>query len=66
MNQTTSDTYQMQNDNTHYVTEQKIDASNTYQNNMNSAFNRQAAETIGAINAGSKTDTDSAKQGVGI
>jgi hypothetical protein len=66
MNNTTTDTYQLQNQNSQYVTEQKIDASNTYQNEMNSAFNRQASETIGAVNAGSNIAADSAKQGAGI
>jgi len=66
MNNTTTDTYQMQNQNTQYVTEQKIDASNTYQNEMNSAFNRQATETIGAVNAGSNIAEGSSKQGAGI
>ncbi|HRH45363.1 MAG TPA: hypothetical protein PKY82_27235 [Pyrinomonadaceae bacterium] len=66
MNRTTTDTYQLQNQNTQYVTEQKIDASQTYQNEMNSAFNRQAAETIGAVNAGTNIAAGSAKQGAGI
>lgn len=66
MNRTTTDTYQLQNQNTQYVTDQKIDASTTYQNEMNSAFNRQAAETIGAVNAGTNIAAGSAKQGAGI
>lgn len=66
MNRTTTDTYQMQNQNTQYVTDQKIDASTTYQNEMNSAFNRQANETIGAVNAGTTIASNSAKQGAGI
>jgi hypothetical protein len=66
MNRTTTDTYQLQNQNTQYVTDQKIDASTTYQNEMNSAFNRQAAETIGAVNAGTTIAANSAKQGAGI
>jgi hypothetical protein len=66
MNRTSTDTYQVQNENTQFVTEQKIDASNTYQSDMNSAFNRQASETIAAVDAGSKTAADSTKQGAGI
>ena len=66
MNRTTTDTYQLQNENTQNVTNQKIDASNTYQGEMNSAFNRQASETIGAVNAGTTIAADSAKQGAGI
>ena len=66
MNRTTTDTYQLQNENTQNVTDQKIDASTTYQGEMNSNFNRQASETIGAINAGSNIASNSAKQGAGI
>lgn len=66
MNNTTTDTYQLQNQNTQYVTDQKIDASTTYQNEMNSAFNRQVAETIGAVNAGTTIAANSAQQGAGI
>lgn len=66
MNNTTTDTYQLQNQNTQYVTEQKIDASQNYQNEMNSAFNRQAAETIQAVNAGTNIAAGAAKQGAGI
>jgi hypothetical protein len=66
MNRTTNGTYQLQNENTQNVTEQKINASNSYQNEMSSAFNRQADETIGAVGAGSNISADSAKQGAGI
>ncbi len=66
MNRTSTDTYQFQNENTQNVTNQKIDASKTYQGDMNSAFNRQANETIGAVNAGSHFAADSAKQSAGI
>ncbi len=66
MNRTTTDTYQLQNENTQNVTNQKIDASTNYQSDMNSAFNRQASETIGAVNAGTSIAANSAKQGAGI
>jgi hypothetical protein len=66
MNRTTTDTYQLQNENTRNVTNQKIDASTTYQNDMNSAFNRQASETVGAVGAGATIAANSAKQGAGI
>ncbi len=66
MNRTTTDTYQLQNENTQQVTNQKIDASTTYQGDMNSAFNQQASETIGAVNAGTTIAAGSAKQGAGI
>ena len=66
MNSTTTDTYQLQNENTQAVTNQKIDASTTYQGEMNSAFNQQAKDTIGAVNAGTNIAAGSAKQGAGI
>jgi hypothetical protein len=66
MNSTTTDTYQLQNENTQAVTNQKIDASTTYQSDMNSAFNQQAKDTIGAVNAGTNIAAGSAKQGAGI
>ena len=66
MNNTTTDTYQLQNENTQEVTNQKIDASTNYQGEMNSAFNRQAAETVQAVGAGTTIAANSAKQGAGI
>lgn len=66
MNNTNTDTYQLQNQNTQNVTDQKIDASTVYQSDMNSAFNRQASETVQAVNAGSNIAADSTKQGAGI
>jgi hypothetical protein len=66
MNRTTTDNYQMQNENTQNVTDQKIGASNTYQGEMNSAFNRQADETIGAVNAGTTIAAGSANKGAEI
>jgi hypothetical protein len=66
MNSTTTDTYQLQNENTQAVTNQKIDASTNYQTDMNSAFNKQAAETVGAVGAGTNIAAGSAKQGAGI
>jgi hypothetical protein len=66
MNRTSTDTYQLQNENTQNVTNQKIDASKTYQGDMNSAFNRQANETIAAVGAGTTIASNSAKQGAGI
>lgn len=66
MNRTTVDTTNSQNEITNYVTDQKVEASNSYQNTMNSAFEQQASETIGAINAGTNIAANSAKQGAGI
>ena len=66
MNRTTVDMTNSQNENTQIVTNQKIEASNNYQGEMNSAFSNQAAETIGAINAGTNIAAGSAKQGAEI
>ena len=66
MNRTTVDMTNSQNEITNYVTDQKVEASTNYQNTMNSAFEQQASETIGAINAGTNIAANSAKQGAGI
>ena len=66
MNRTTTDTTEMQNLNTQQITEQKIDASNTYQSSINQALENQASATVGAINAGTNIAAGSAKQGAGI
>jgi hypothetical protein len=66
MNSTTTDTTGLQNDNTNYITEQKVEASNTYQSSINQALENQASQTIGAINAGTNIAAGSAKQGANI
>lgn len=66
MNSTTTDTTELQIENNKYVTGQKVDASNAYQSDMNQAFENQAAQTVGAINAGTNIAASSAKQGAGI
>ena len=66
MNSTTTDTTELQIENNKYLTEQKVDASNAYQSDMNRAFENQAAQTVGAINAGTNIAAGSAKQGAGI
>lgn len=66
MNATTTDTYQLQNQNTEQVTNQKVEASNNYQGEMNSAFDRQAAETVGAVNTGSSIAAESARHSAEI
>lgn len=66
MNNTTTDTTELQNENTKYITQQKIDASNTYQGSINQALENQASQTVGAINAGTNIAANSAKQGAGI
>jgi hypothetical protein len=66
MNNTTTETTGLQNENTKYITQQKVDASNTYQSSINQALENQASQTIGAINAGTNIAASSAKQGAGI
>jgi hypothetical protein len=66
MNSTTLETTQLQNQNTQDVTNQRTDASNAYQGEMNSAFENQAAQTVGAINTGAGISSGAARQGAGI
>jgi len=66
MNNTTTDTTGLQNENTNYITQQKIDASTNYQGSINQALQNQASQTVGAINAGTNISANSAKQGAGI
>jgi len=66
MNNTTTDTTGLQNENTNYITQQKIDASTNYQGSVNQALENQASQTVGAINAGTNIAASSAKQGAGI
>ncbi len=66
MNRTTTDTTEVQNENTNQITQQKIDASNTYQGSINQALENQASATVGAINTGTNISANSARQGAGI
>lgn len=66
MNRTTIDMTNSQNENTKNVTDVKVQASNTYQNEMNTAFQNQATDTVGAINTGTNIAANSAQQGAGI
>ncbi|MGI8811272.1 MAG: hypothetical protein ACR2IH_01930 [Pyrinomonadaceae bacterium] len=66
MNNTTLDIAGSQNENTRQVADQKIDASNTYQNDINAALGTQASQTIGAINTGSGISSRSSRDGASI
>ena len=66
MNNTTTDTTGLQNENTNYITQQKIDASTNYQGSINQALENQASQRVVAINAGTNIAASSAKQGAGI
>ncbi len=50
MNRTTTDTTEVQNQNTQQITDQKIAASTAYQGDINAALENQAGATIAAIN----------------
>ncbi len=66
MNSTTLDNTSLQNSNTQIVADQKIDASNTYQSDINKALEGQASQNIAAINQGSSIAASSSRQGAGI
>lgn len=56
----------LQNNNTDIVADKKIEASNTYQGDINNALEGQASENITAINRGSGIAESSSRQGAGI
>jgi hypothetical protein len=66
MNSTTRGTAALQNNNTQIVADQRIEAPNTYQNDVNAAFGTQASETTGAINSGSSIAARSSREGAAI
>lgn len=66
MDSTTSSTVALQNNNTDIVTDKKVEASNTYQGDINKAYEAQASESIGAISRGSGIAERSSRQGAGI
>lgn len=66
MNSTTLDNAASQNTNTQVVADQKIEASNTYQSDINRAYETQASQNIAAINRGSGIAASSSRQGAGI
>lgn len=66
MNSTTLDNTGLQNNNTQNVADQKIEASNTYQSDINKALEGQASQNIAAVNQGSGIAASSSRQGAGI
>lgn len=66
MNSTTLDNTALQNNNTQIVADQKIEASNTYQSDLNKAFEGQASASIAAVNKGSSIAAQSSRHGAGI
>ena len=63
MDSTTRDTVALQNNNTDIVAGKKIEASNTYQGDINTAYEGQASQNITAINQGSGIAASSSRQG---
>lgn len=66
MNSTTLDNAGLQNENTQNVADRKIDASTTYQSDLNKALETQASQSIAAIDRGSSIASASSRQGAGI
>jgi hypothetical protein len=66
MDSTTRDTVVLQNINTDTVAGRKVDASNTYQADINKAYEAQASQNIAAINRGNEIASSSGRQGAGI
>lgn len=59
----TLDNTALQNNNTQIVADQKIEASNTYQGDINKALEGQASQNIAAINQGRGIAASSSRQG---
>ncbi len=66
MNSTTLDNAASHNTNTQNVADQKVEASNTYQSEINRAYETQASQNIAAIDRGSGIAASSSRQGAGI
>lgn len=66
MDSTTRSTVALQNNNTDIVTDKKVEASNTYQGDINKAYEAQASQNISAIDRGSGIAAHSSRQGAGI
>lgn len=66
MDSTTRDTVALQNNNTQIVADNKIEASNTYQGDINKAYEAQASQNIAAIDRGSGIAAQSSRQGASI
>lgn len=66
MDSTTKANVSLQNNNTQIVADKKIEASNTYQGEINKAFENQAAQTISAVDRGSGIASQASRQGANI
>lgn len=66
MDSSTRANVSLQNNNTQIVADKKIEASNTYQGDINKALEGQASQNIAAIDQGSSIASQSSRQGAGI
>lgn len=66
LDSTTRANVSLQNNNTDIVADKKIEASNDYKGDINNAYEKQAADTVGAVNTGSGIAASSTRQGAGI
>ncbi|HMQ04324.1 MAG TPA: hypothetical protein PKD26_10450 [Pyrinomonadaceae bacterium] len=66
MDSTTRSNVSLQNNNTDIVADKKVEASNTYQADINKAYEAQASQNIAAIDRGSGIAASSSRQGAGI
>ncbi len=66
MDSTTRANVSLQNNNTEIVAGKKIEASNTYQGEINKAYEAQASQNIAAIDQGTGIAASSSRQGAGI
>ncbi len=66
MDATTKDTVSLQNNNTGIVADKKVEASTTYQGEINQALESQATQSKAAFNIGSGIAASSSRQGAGI
>lgn len=66
MDSSTRANVSLQNNNTQIVADKKIEASNTYQGEINKAYETQASQNITAIDRGTGIAASSSRQGAGI
>ena len=66
MDETTRDTVSLQNNNTDIVADKKVEASNTYQGEINRAIETQTSQNKQAFNTGSSIASSTSRQGADI
>ena len=66
MDSSTRSAVALQNNNTDIVADIKVEASNTYQGELNQALETQASQSKQAFNTGSSIASSSSRQGAGI